>query len=225
MQLIYPHKNVFKTVILTVISILICFSLFLQGLAIPNSVDLEWKVSIGDSKTYFISNLYEKADYDGNGNPSTVLANVIDTNNNSVKVVLMKGSTITVEVIDLNESALIQISYNNNVTIKPHLDDGNFLQKATIDRSYWEQVAKENTGCSVSGELFTLKQTSSGVDSIKKYNMTSGWLEYSHKSYDDNVEEFSALDYQAKQVSFDLVFSFLGILILVAIARNKEKFT
>ena len=55
--------------------------------------------------------------------------------------------------------------------------------------------------------------------------MTSGWLEYSHKSYDDAVEEISALEYQTKHVSSDLVFSFLGFLILASIVRTKEKFT
>ncbi len=221
MQLIYPSKNLLKTVFFTCMCILISLSLFSQASAVNIIVDLEWKVCVGDSKTYTVSELFEEADIDGNGDPATVKKTIIDIDNNTVEVVLMEGSTLTVEVIALNESAFIQVTYNKNVTAKTRLDTGIFLQKTTEDRAYWEQVAKENSGCRVNGDLFTLKQTINGIDSVKKYNMTSGWLEYSHQSYEASVEEFSALNYQANTASFDLLFSFLGILILAIIVRNK----
>ncbi|MHA2253766.1 MAG: hypothetical protein ACXAD7_25625 [Candidatus Kariarchaeaceae archaeon] len=200
--------------------ILISFSLFSQASAVNVDVDLEWKVSVGNSKTYTVSELFEEADLDGNGDPTTVKKTVIDINNNTVEVVLMKGSTLTVEVIALNKSAFIQVTYNKNVTAKTRLDTGIFLQKTTEDWAYWEQVAKENSGCKVNGDLFILKQTINGIDSVKKYNMTSGWLEYSHQSHEASVSEFSAIEYQANTTSYDLLFSLLSIPFLAIITRK-----
>ncbi|MHA2175519.1 MAG: hypothetical protein ACXABI_11875 [Candidatus Hodarchaeales archaeon] len=224
MRLIYPFKNLLKTVVFTSICILIGLSLFLQSSNATVLVDLEWKVNVGDSKTYIISKLCEEADYDGNGDPTTILTLITDINKESVEILLMEGSTFTVEIISLNDSALIQITYNGNITTQPQLDKGRFIEKTTEEQGYWEQVAKDNPGCSTSGDLFTLEQTINDIDSVRKYNMTSGWLEYSHRSYDDAFEEFSGLDFKpiSEHADFSFLFSFLGILVLGTLIRIKS---
>lgn len=224
MQLIYTPKNLLKTIVFTIVCVLIGFSFFLQGSVGVTSVNLEWKVNVGDSKTFIVAELYEEADYDGNGDPSSVLNVITTIDNSSVEVLLKKGSTFTIEVLNLNESALIQITYNQNVTSKPMLDSGKYLQKTTDDFSYWQQIAKDNAGCSISSDFFILKQTISGIDSVKKYNMTSGWLEYSHQSYGIAVEEFSSLEYRADKSSpgFNFLLSFIALFVLIPLLRNKR---
>ena len=223
MQLIYPPKNVLKIIVFTVVCVLISFSFFLQGSVGVTSVNLEWKVNVGDSKTFILADFYEEADYDGNGDPSSFLKVITTIDNSSVEVLLKKGSTFTIEVLNLNESALIQITYNQNVTSKSILDTGNFLQKTTEDFSYWKQIAKENAGCSTNGDFFTLKQTINGIDSVKKYNMSSGWLEYSHQSYGIAVEEFSSLEYRFIKSSsgFEFLLGFIALFVLIPLLRNK----
>ena len=165
--------------------------------------DLEWKVNVGDSQTYTFNNCFDDLDSDGDGDKSTQTITVTDEEGDSVNVTIKKGSTMKVEITELNEppgegvysGATIKITYNGKVTTPAQADAyafcydwlGTSFVRKTGNKSYWEEQCSrypEDRNCSFDGDLivFSAEQLEYPFTGERRWkyecqlNWTTGWL-------------------------------------------------
>ncbi len=189
-----------------ILSLLIC--LILSGSYVNVSPSLlqnpefEWMVNIGDTMIYTYTAYYDLLDYDGNEDPTSMTTQLIDVDGNLFTVCMQKGLKVTVEIIELEDFAHLQLTFNE---IKTSIDefisifDGYVVQKTVNNRTFWDSLSDQKiysvTGLNLTttryleGDNFVNKQqfdyTLEGTHRliIRKSNWKTGWLTHLQNKY------------------------------------------
>lgn len=181
--------------------------------------ELKWMVTEGDSKTYKISSMYDPQDKDGDGNPNSRTGSSIGEDGNLVEIVLKIGTKIKVEIITLNDSATIQLTYDDTIT-RARQDTDHFITKTIDNRTYWEKETEQQTEMSVQGNLLVTEQTVEKETIIKKVNWKTGWLEYFYIKDGEAEEGISAVSTGIIS-GFETIPLFSSILLVIILNSKK----
>ncbi|MFX1512892.1 MAG: hypothetical protein ACFFCQ_09925 [Promethearchaeota archaeon] len=177
-----------------------------KGFTQSNDENLEWKVKVGDKKTYEIKKI------NLNGTHEDTVE--IDTKEGEVNVTLKKGSKMTIEITILNETEFAYgiVKYDNIKAIER--DISYFIMPTTNNMTYWEEWAaaeedewyEENTtySCWVEEEYITVEHSVNFEDfyseSLVTRNWKTGWLVRHYNLFHDYEEGvFEVLLEEAKQ--------------------------
>ncbi|MFX0051374.1 MAG: hypothetical protein ACFFAJ_09700 [Candidatus Hodarchaeota archaeon] len=164
---------------------------------ISGESQLEWKVKVGEVKTLKFNKVFEVEDYDEDGSQNSVRMEIETESGVRQNITIKAGSTITIEILELNDDeAKVQIAYNG-VKMKPYPDSGGYIRKTTDNRTYWEEYVEEYTEEGVDGLTVTLEgdyliyrsghsYDSTNYNTTHKVNWKTGWMSYMHqKTYND----------------------------------------
>ena len=183
--------------------------------------ELEWRVEVGDTKTYIVTKLNK------DGTPYKYLEEV-DTLQGPVNITMKEGTTITLEILELNRGAHLNCIYNDDL-----IADGNdfcyYVRKTTTNKTYWaEQLDEGYDEVSFTEELIIVKREEVVNNSVNrlyvsKLNFMTGWLESEAVKVANSTHTFTEWELAAANMdlahdtsfSFPIWFSALVLPILI----------
>ena len=204
------------------------------SLGLINAVELEWKVAVGDSITFELTQYYDKSDGDGDGNINTHQFTITDENDHSVNITWTTGSKIKDTITQLNESgAYIKRTYDGKVTGK-ETKTTVIVQKTVDNVTYWKEYAQLITtstrNASVEGTLFVVEEkyilppaNDTFLETLK-YDLPSGWLVYQYqKLYNSTtvIGEATFTKTTGGLASLEIPIIFTGV-VVVALFRRRS---
>jgi hypothetical protein len=170
--------------------------------------DREWKVEVGDTKTYRLTKYYDTEDLDNNGDPNSEDFSFENIEGETINMTRQVGLTITYEIIELEPvtapgggRAIAQISFNGVKKKQEELDQAPVFP--VIDnKSYYEKLVKGinekdpippliSHFASLDGNIYTYEHTmnttlDSTVFRISKSNWKTGWITYKYTRFEYN---------------------------------------
>ncbi|MFX0152481.1 MAG: hypothetical protein ACFFAJ_16960 [Candidatus Hodarchaeota archaeon] len=199
--------------------------------------ELEWKVKIGDSKTYTVDKYFDDTDFDGDGDKYKQTVEVTDEDGERVDVVLEKGTTLKVTITDLNDIATVKFTCDSNVTtgetsiLLPSLfalPAQSMVAKTVDNKKYWENLAENKHGMSVEGDFVVIEDilTDLTLDpeteiTVKRRNWKTGWVTYVHRkitNWTDTIAEIEFSTEAAGLPGFKITPIVLGIVVITLLA-------
>ena len=164
--------------------------------------NLEWKVAVGDVKTFTFTKLYDLNDYDGDGDPYTQSSFIELENGTEIDLKIRAGSTYSFEVLTLDEYATLQATIDG-YELGP-MDSGSGIVAKTVDnQTYWEEYATQISGgyqnVSVEGNLLVYQMRDTWnfgetQESIRKMNWKTGWLSYMYQKETNETHTISEME-------------------------------
>ena len=211
------------------------FTIFLSHVlhSIPTSdaryitQELEWRVHVGDTKTYIVTKLNKDEI------PYEYLEEV-DTPQGPANVTMKKGTTITLEILELNHGARLNCIYNDDL-IADGDDFSYYVGKTTANKSYWEEQFDEGYDeVSFTEESIIVKREEVVNESVyslyvSELNFMTGWLEseavkVANSTYTFIEWELAALNTDLAQVtSFSVSVWFSAVVFAVIIHKKRRK--
>jgi hypothetical protein len=197
--------------------------------AIPQQ-DLEWKVKVGDSKTYVVDKWFDDSDLDGDGDKNTQTTEVTDEDGKIVEVIWQKGLTIKTTITDLNSNPTVKFTFNGEVTSEETIPVLPTVFKTIDNKTYWENLAESNNAISVEGDL-VINETKIEVfdltmTNLIKTNWKTGWVTYLKLDAANSTHTVSEIIYSEKGdgvPGFEMAPILLGIVVITLLVYKKRK--
>ncbi len=238
-----------KTIIYTSLFILVLLKLSTINLAVASveitdqsifEPNLEWKVSVGDVKQFTYRKVYDLYDSDEDGNPNTQRMYAELENGTETEITITSGSTLSCEILALDEYATIQITING-IELDPQEGGGGVLMKTTDNKTYWEEIASqisdEHQNVSVEGNLLVHRSKDSWSDKtfvgITKTNWKTGWLEYVYSKETNSTHILREMEITTGGTpglipGFEIAPLYVPLIVLATLflrKRNRKDFT
>ncbi len=200
--------------------------------------NLEWKVSVGDVKTFTYTKTYDLYDFDEDGNPNTQRMYVETENGTEIEITIKAGSTLSCEILALDDYATIQITINGVKLDPSEGGGGGIVMKTTDNKTYWEtyasQASNEYQNVSVEGNFVvysSVEEWSDGTYEYRsKFNWRTGWLESIYNKETNSTHllremEISSGGYPGLTPGFEIspLYAFLIILPAYSLRKRKRK--
>jgi len=205
----------------------------------------EWKVKVGDSRTYTLSKYFDIRDVDGNGDPESKIYSVTKEDGTKENITWKKGTKYTINITALGDhSATFQLIFGNITSNKRTSGIGGGHIRKTIDnKSYWEfktiidsyPFVGENVNYTVEGNNYVkklLRYTNYGVkyELISKRNWKTGWLTYSYEKTTNDThtkweEEITSGSSSIGITSIEITTIFVGLTIIAIVVSRKRQQT
>lgn len=188
------------------------FLIFLMGIITyqVRGQTSEWKVKIGDKKTY----TYTKYSREG----QNTWTREITTESGKANVTMKKGLRTMVEITKLTSSAAYgKTTYNGEVTqIESMVTE---VMKVYSSREDWEAAVEALGGFyKLEGDLLVFTSSS---NTIMKWNINTGWLTYSYlKTGDSEIEMTEGSVSSSSPVT---VMPILSALLFIAFIIQKRR--
>ncbi len=187
--------------------------------------ELERYVKVGDTKTYMITKLSK------NENPYEYIEEV-DTPQGTVNVTMKKGTTIKLEILELNHGALLKSIYNDNITADGD-DFSYYVRKTLTNKSYWEEFVGEDEDVSFTDNLMVVKSEDPVNESVYrlfvgKWNFMTGWMESEAHKEANSTQVFAEWELAALNTDLDQITCFnfpisLSFLLITLIIYRKRR--
>ncbi|MHA2155461.1 MAG: hypothetical protein ACXABU_09020 [Candidatus Hodarchaeales archaeon] len=227
-----------KFTLVTILSLILSISSLNISAVILEDPEFEWKVSVGDSKTFVYKKYYNIFDTDGNGDPYSTNVTIANIDCDPVNITLKAGLKAKVEIIELEPIPKIQKTYDGILT--PITDSlwiyvTHAMGKTVVNRTYWEDQSFQNVesdqfnnytyAAYLDGDYFV--ESSEAVSKnlpglsfkgILKRNWKTGWFTYYHYKRQNETHTLMELEISTKTsgIFFNLTLerNFLPIMFL-----------
>ncbi|UCE12766.1 MAG: hypothetical protein JSV04_11295 [Candidatus Heimdallarchaeota archaeon] len=195
----------------------------------------EWKVSVGDSKTYEVTKYYDAYLINLDGDPNK--------ENNTVggkTYTYEKDITIKVEITKLNAIAEVDETYYDEVTVSNALGttpQGQAWVSKTIDnKTYWEDMIPDPTptlNVTLDGNLIVttakmpwLFDATITWEYSNKINWKTGWLEYMYQTLYNSTGTLTEVEFSVKGAAapgFELPTLLVGLFAATLVVLRKRR--
>lgn len=221
---------------------LFCFGLmFFLALSVFGSPSqaaqtAEWKVKVGDSKTYEVTKYYDAYLINYDGNPDEENVTVGDQT-----YIYKKDITVKVEITKLNSIAEVNETYYGEVTISNALgttpQGSPWVDKTIDNKTYWEEFLPDDpTGAinyTVGDNLVEEKGKKPWIldatitwEWTSKINYKTGWLEYMYQTLYNSSTTLTEVEFSVKGGAvpgFELPILLVGLFVVTILVYRKRR--
>ncbi len=192
---------------------------------------LEWKVNVGDSQTYELTQYLDVDDTDGDGDIHSTYLTILDENGHQVNITWKVGSKVKYTVTHLNDSgAYLKRTYDGKITGQ-EARTTLAVQKTIDNRTFWEEYTQgfstPTRNASVNGDLIIIEEdiflAAETLHEVYKFNWRTGWLTYrSQKLYNSSMTMVEIILSKASSGIIPLEFPYIlsGVFVLVLFLRK-----
>lgn len=216
--------------------LLLLFAFFFLSGSLSSGMELEeleWKVSVGDSLTYKLTQYFDKEDTDGDGNINTNLFEITDENGHLVNITWQIGSKIKDTITQLNDSgAWLKRTYDGKITSEER-KYALSVQKTTDNLTYWEEHTQSLItpfrNASADGDLVIVEEEiaigNNTLQNIFKFNWKTGWIIYrSQKFYNASmiIAEVVMSEFSTSVPSLEFPIVISSCIVLIIYVRKSQ---
>ena len=195
----------------------------------------EWKVKVGDSRTYTLSKYIDLEDSDGNGDTESETLSIQDEDGEMVNVTLRKDTKYTVEITALNGDATTQTTYGNIVAKETTPYYNKVVWKTIDNKTYWEEYVKMYSSAlgnvTIEGNPTIIESDLDGpygttAESKRIWDWKTGWITYLYSKISNDTHTIFEQEITSGSSGiggFEITTIFVGLTIIAIVVSRKKQ--